>query len=254
MLNSLQRQLRYALCALAYFTRIPIPAWVGYEADDLNHAAKYFPLIGLLVGAIAAAVWFACAQIFPARVAIVLSMISSVWITGAFHEDGLADAVDGFGGGYTREDVLRIMQDSRIGSFGSIALILALGLKLELLASLSPLALPWILIAAHGTSRWVAVSYLVSLDYARPEGKAKPVATRLSFLAFIIAGLWGAVPLLYFDWRMGLAALLALGLSRAAFAQYLKRRVGGYTGDALGMAQQLFELLIYIVASAWHFI
>ncbi len=249
----LKTQVRYFFCALAYFTRIPIPAWVGYEPDDLNHAAKYFPLVGLLVGAITAAVWYGSSLLWPARVAIVLSMIASILLTGAFHEDGLADAVDGFGGGYTRADVLRIMQDSRIGSFGGIALVVVLLLKFELLASLSPLLLPWVIIAAHGASRWVAVSYLVTLDYARPEGKAKPVATRLSRLAFVGAGLWGAIPLLWINWNMGLCALLVLLLARLLFGRYLKRRVGGYTGDALGMAQQLFELLIYLVATAWHF-
>lgn len=249
----MRAQLRYFFVALAFFTRIPIPQWVGYEADDLDRAAVWFPLIGLLVGLIVAGVWWLAALVLPPRVALVLSIISGVLITGAFHEDGLADAVDGFGGGYTRDDVLRIMQDSRIGSFGGLALILALLLKLELLAALPPLILPWLMIATHGCSRWLSISLLLDLDYARPQGKAKPLATRMTGPAFLVCTLVGVTPLFVLDWRAGLLSLLVLGVGRQLYAAWLRRRIGGYSGDALGMAQQLAELFIYLVFAAWHF-
>ncbi|WP_035055700.1 adenosylcobinamide-GDP ribazoletransferase [Andreprevotia chitinilytica] len=249
--------LRSLLVALAYFTRIPIPAWVGYQADDLERAAKYFPLIGLIVGALAAGVWLAASQVFPLRVALVLSLIASVCVTGAFHEDGLADAVDGFGGGYTRDKVLEIMHDSRIGSFGAIALILAFLLKLETLAALPRGLIAAAMITAHTASRFIAVSLLATLDYVRPAGKAKPVATRLGGVDLLVAAVFGLAPLLafgiVFNWQASVAVLGILILLRVLIARYLVHRIGGYTGDTLGMAQQLAELAIYLTFAAWRF-
>ncbi|SMC26585.1 cobalamin-5'-phosphate synthase [Andreprevotia lacus DSM 23236] len=259
-LNALQRSLRPPLVALAYFTRIPIPAWVGYRDDDLDRAARWFPLIGIAVGCIVALVWWLGVHVFPLRVALGLSLVASVLLTGAFHEDGLADAIDGFGGGYTRERVLEIMHDSRIGSFGAIALILALWLKLEALAALPQAWIAPALVAAHAASRWLAVSLLCTLDYVRPEGKAKPVATRLGGAGLLIATVCGLLPLgLLPGWQAALLALPLLALLRIAVSRYLRQRIGGYTGDALGMTQQLAELLLYLgwlawVHNAWRFI
>lgn len=248
----MRRWLRHFFVAQAFFTRVPVPRWVGYEPDDLDRAAAFFPLIGLLVGVVVAAVWWLAAQVFPPRVAVLLSMAAGLLLTGAFHEDGLADAVDGFGGGYTRDDVLRIMQDSRIGSFGALALIIALGLKLELLSTLPAPLLPGVLVVAHGCSRWLSISLLLDLDYARPQGKSKALATRMGASAFVFASLCGVLPLLLLDWQAGLLCLLLLAGGRQLFAAWLRRRIGGYSGDALGMAQQLAELVIYLVFVAWH--
>ncbi len=233
------------LGAVGFFTRIPVPA----EAlrSNLNHSAKFLPLVGLLVGGISAIVLWAAMEVFPLRVAIVLSMIASVLLTGAFHEDGLADSADGFGGGYDKDAVLRIMQDSRIGSFGAIALVLALGLKLELLAALPEEWLPWLVLAAHMASRFFAVSYLASLDYVRFEGKSKPLATTLPWSSLIFAGICGILPLLLLDVLIGLVCVGLLLLARWLLGRYFARRIGGYTGDCLGMAQQVFELLTYAV-------
>lgn len=246
----LRQQLRYMLCAMGFFTRIPLPAWVGYQPDDLDRAAPYFPLIGLLVGAIAVGAWWLAGQFWPPRVALLLSLIVTVLITGAFHEDGLADSCDGFGGGYQRADVLRIMHDSRIGSFGAIALILALLLKLETLATLPLQWLPAALLAGHASSRWAAVSLLATLDYVRPEGKSKPLATRLGGAGLILASLFGGLPLLALPPSAALLSLAALLLMRQLLARYYQHRLGGYTGDALGMAQQISELAFYLALSA----
>ena len=122
-------------------------------------------------------------------------------MTGAFHEDGLADCFDAFGGAYTRDDVLRIMHDSRIGAFGAIALVVALALKWQTLAALPPMRAAWLMIAAHAASRTFAISYLLTLDYVRAEGKAKPVAQRMSCAAFALAAMFGLPWLFWPDWR-----------------------------------------------------
>jgi adenosylcobinamide-GDP ribazoletransferase len=252
--NAANNPIRHFFCALGYFTRIPIPGWVGYLPDDLDRAARYFPLVGVLIGLIAALAFWLAHWVLPLRVALVLSMIVTIWLTGAFHEDGLADAVDGFGGGYTRERMLEIMHDSRIGSFGAIALIAGLLLKLETLAALPAGQIALALIAAHGFSRLVAVSLLATLDYVRPAGKAKPVATRLSGGGLLLAVLFGVVPLVLLPPLWMGAALVAGVLVRLAMARYLTKTLGGYTGDTLGMTQQLAELVCYLVwcACALH--
>ena len=250
-------ELRYFFTALGYFTRVPVPRWVGYEPHYLNAAARYFPLVGVLVGGVSALVYLAALHVFPASVAVLLSMAASLLITGAFHEDGLADCADAFGGAYTRENVLRIMQDSRIGAFGAIALVIALTLKWQTLAALPPMRAAALMVAAHAASRVSAISYLATLDYVRAEGKAKPVAQRLRGLALVWAAVSG-LPWLGWpngfgapDWRFAATVLVVLVVLRAAMGRYFVRRIGGYTGDCLGFAQQIFELSIYLVGLAW---
>jgi adenosylcobinamide-GDP ribazoletransferase len=244
-------ELRYFFTALGYFTRVPVPRWVGYEPHYLNAAARYFPLVGVLVGGLGALVYLAALRVFPPGVAMLLSMAATLLVTGAFHEDGLADCCDAFGGAYTREDVLRIMHDSRIGAFGAIALVIALALKWQTLSTLPPLRAAGLIIAAHAASRTCAISYLATLDYVRAEGKAKPVAQRLSGAAFAWAALFGLPALFWPDWRFACAALMMLAVLRFVLGRYFVRRIGGYTGDCLGFAQQIFELAIYLLGLAW---
>ncbi|QGZ60868.1 adenosylcobinamide-GDP ribazoletransferase [Paraburkholderia acidisoli] len=250
-------ELRYFFTALGYFTRVPVPRWVGFDPAWLNAAARYFPLVGALIGALAALVYVAALHVFPAGVAVLLSMAVTLLATGAFHEDGLADCCDAFGGAYQREDVLRIMHDSRIGAFGAIALVVALALKWQTLAALPPARAALLMIAGHAASRAAAISYLVTLDYVRAEGKAKPVAQRMSVGAWLCACVFG-LPWLFWptwqgaaDWRLGATMLAVLAVLRFALGRYFVRRIGGYTGDCLGFAQQVFEIALYLVGLAW---
>ncbi len=244
-------EVRYFFTALGYFTRVPVPRWVGFEAGYLSASARYFPLVGVLVGGVGALTYLAALRVFPGGIAVMLSMAATLAVTGALHEDGLADCCDAFGGGYARDDVLRIMHDSRIGAFGAIALVIALGLKWQALAALPPSRAAWLMIAAHAASRVTAVSYLVTLDYVRPEGKAKPVAQRMSLPAFGCAAAFGLPWLFWPDWRAGCAAFGALIVLRVLLGRYFVRRIGGYTGDCLGFAQQIFELAVYLVMLGW---
>jgi adenosylcobinamide-GDP ribazoletransferase len=244
-------ELRYFLTALGYFTRVPVPRWVGFERHYLNAAARYFPLVGLMVGAVAALVYLTALRVFPASIAALLSMAATLLLTGAFHEDGLADCFDAFGGAYTRDDALRIMHDSRIGAFGAIALVVALALKWQTLAALPPMRAVWLMIAAHAASRTFAISYLLTLDYVRAEGKAKPVAQRMSYAAFALAAMCGLPWLFWPDWKAGCVCVAVLVVMRFFIGRYFVRRIGGYTGDCLGFAQQLFELAIYLTGLGW---
>jgi adenosylcobinamide-GDP ribazoletransferase len=246
------QQLRLFFIALQFFTRLPIPSWVGFEASWLQHASRYFPLVGCVVAAIAAAVYFVAALVLPAPVAAVLSTAASIYLTGAFHEDGFADTCDGLGGGLTRERVLEIMKDSRIGAYGAIGIVCMLAAKLSALAMLPPRVAVGALFLAHPLSRLAAASLIWKLEYVRGEGKAKPLAQQMTSAEFAIAFLSALLPapvLLAVGWMRPeavLAALLAALLAAVWLGRKLHKRLGGYTGDCLGAVQQLAEVFIYI--------
>jgi adenosylcobinamide-GDP ribazoletransferase len=244
-------ELRYFFTALGYFTRVPVPRWVGFEPDYLNAAARYFPLIGVLVGGVGALVYLAALRVFPAGVAVLLSMAATLLLTGAFHEDGLADCFDAFGGASNPDDVLRIMRDSRIGAFGAIALIVALALKWQTLSQIPPMRAAWLIIAAHAASRTFAISYLCTLDYVRAEGKAKPVTQKMRARPFLLAVACGGPWLFWPDWRLGCVMIGVLVVLRLALGRYFVKRIGGYSGDCLGLAQQVFEQAIYLIGLGW---
>jgi adenosylcobinamide-GDP ribazoletransferase len=250
------RQVRLFFIALQFFTRLPIPAWVGFEAAWLQHASRYFPLVGVVVAAVAAAVYYAAALVLPAPVAAVLSTAASIYITGAFHEDGFADTCDGLGGGMTKERALEIMKDSRVGAYGAIGIVCMLATKLSALALLPPRVAVAALFVAHPFSRLAATALIWKLDYVRGEGKAKPLAQRMTTTEFAIATLTCALPAAYLcvSGRMTPAALLAACIAAASAALWLGRlfvrRLGGYTGDCLGAVQQLAEALVYLAVLA----
>ena len=253
-------QLELFFTALGFFTRIPVPGWVPWSPERLNHAARYFPLVGWVVGAAGALVLWAAAQVLPASVAVVLSMAATIRLTGAFHEDGWADSCDGLGGGWDKLQVLTIMKDSRIGSYGATGLVLMLlakALALAELANTDP-ALPIVaLLVAHPLSRLASTSLIHFLDYVREDesAKAKPLAKRLEGRELAIALLGGLLPLVLLPALPALIALLLVALVTWRAARTFVRRIGGYTGDCLGAAQQLSELACYLgILAAWNFI
>jgi adenosylcobinamide-GDP ribazoletransferase len=250
----IKREAEYFFAALRFFTRLPVPRRVGHSSEQLNHAARYFPLVGVIVGAIGAAVTLATLRLWPAPLAVLLGMAATLLATGAFHEDGLADSIDGFGGGWTREQVLAIMKDSRIGSYGAIGIGLALLAKFEALtalATVSPAPTFFVLlVAGHAASRFAATTLIYALDYARDDAssKSKPLATRMGKGELAVAGLFGLAPSLLLP---GASVAVALALALTAIvtllaARHFVRRIGGYTGDCLGATQQLAELAFYL--------
>lgn len=235
--------------ALSFFTRLPVHI-PDFRESDLNHAAPYFPLVGIVVGLLAAAVFGLAILALPLELAVLASMAATLWLTGAFHEDGLADAADGLGGGSEKERVLTIMQDSRLGSFGAIALFMVLLTKFETLTHLSAPLLPAILVAGHALSRFAALLVIYTQSYVRAEGKAKPLATRLTTRELWLGALFGLLPLLLLGPKLWLA-LLPVALVWWWFSRKLQQRLGGYTGDCLGAMQQLTEIAFYLGVLVW---
>lgn len=245
----LRREAATFFAALRFFTRLPVPRWVGHSEEQLNHAARWFPAVGWIVGASGAAVTLAALQVWPAPVAVLLGMVATLLLTGTFHEDGLADTIDGMGGGWTREQVLAIMKDSRIGSYGAIGIGIALLLKFLALGEHAVLPAPTfalVLVAGHAVSRFASTTLIFFLDYARAEGKAKPLATRLGKGELAFAALCGLSPCLFLPWAQVAVALALVALVTWLAARTFVRRLGGYTGDCLGATQQLAELAFYL--------
>jgi adenosylcobinamide-GDP ribazoletransferase len=226
----------------------------------LRASAAHMPAIGALVGALAAALFGLLLWALPAVpaapwVAALASTVWSVWLTGAFHEDGLADLADGLGGSYDRERALEIMKDSRIGSFGSVALVLAFGLKAALLATLAQVdgALAvGALFGAHVSSRLAPLFLIATLPHVgdTPRSKSKPLADAISASALVTGTLWwgGAMALLV-GWRTEPAwgaALLGTALAALWMRRLLQRRLQGFTGDGLGATQQVGEIAFYL--------
>src|SRR3984957_1627352 len=154
----MRRQVLLFLVAIQFLTRLPVPHLTGFQTSWLSESARFFPLVGALVGLIAVGIWWLCGLFFPPLVAVGLMMSASLVLTGAFHEDGFADVCDGFGGGRARDVVLTIMKESRVGAYGSIGVAMMLGLKWSVLVSLPYTAFPIVVIGAHVLSRWCAIS------------------------------------------------------------------------------------------------
>ena len=239
-----QEQWRYFCTALMFFTRIPVRL-THFKEADLNKATRYFPLVGILVGVIGALVFWLTSLLLPLSIAVLLSIGATILLTGAFHEDGLADAADGLGGGLNKEQVLTIMTDSRIGSYGAISLIMVLLTKYQALSHLAEWTILVSLIAGHALSRLCAVLVMFTQSYVKAQGKAKPLATQLSSGELLAATCFGLAPLGFFSWHV-LIALIPVGWVWWWFSAKIKLRIGGYTGDCLGAMQQLTEISFYL--------
>ena len=241
----LRNELEYFFGALRFFTRLPVPAWVGHSSEALASSTRYFPAVGLVVGGIAALVFFLVSTVLPLTLAVLASMAGTLYITGAFHEDGWCDTIDGLGGSWEKERVLAIMKDSRIGSYGAAALVLLLLAKFCALIEMKPSLIAAARVGGHAVSRLGATLVMTSLDYVRDEGKAKPMSAKISRAALGFALLTGLLPLALLPWSQIVGGVVLAGVATLWLACLFKRRIGGYTGDCLGATQQLAEVAFY---------
>lgn len=252
--SRLLTELRLLLMAIQYFTRVPMPVWVGHSAEHLSGTARYFTTVGLFIGAVGALTLWATSLILPGPLPVILSTAATVLLTGAFHEDGLADTFDGLGGGTTRERALEIMKDSRIGTYGVAALVLTVLIKIAALSALPMTLAIAVLIAGHAFSRACAVTLLFAGSYVgNPElSRARAVAQPMGRGEFMFAALIGIAPL-YWCGMHAIAGFISALLVLYVLARWFMRRLGGFTGDTLGAAQQLTEITFYLaVLASWN--
>jgi adenosylcobinamide-GDP ribazoletransferase len=260
--------MRSLSAALAFLTRLPTARAVPHDIDDLGRSTPYFPVVGLFVGGAGAAVFWATSFVWPTLLAILVSVAATVLLSGAFHEDALADAFDGFGGGWNAEQVLAIMKDSRVGAYALIGVLLVMGAKIAALHAIAGGAANGVddfsgtnsvmrsLLAAHVLGRWSSVPLMRYCSYVRPAASAERPGTVSPFVdsvttphfaistfaaATIVAATLGARSFVVWP-----AAVLVTLVA----ARYFNERIGGITGDALGATNQFVEVATYLVLAA----
>jgi len=243
------------LSSLEFLTRIPVPSR-PYEPDSLSRSVKFFPIVGAIIGGAAALLHRALAPHLPRLITATLVLLFLVLITGCLHEDGLADAADGFGGGTNREQTLLIFRDSRIGTYGGVALTLSLVARLLLISYLPLKQIVPYLITAHVLCRWTTLPLSYFLPSARAQsaygadGQGARVA-RLTSIGTLIGGtfLSFTIATLLLG-RYAVAPVLAASVITLLTGLYYKKRIGGITGDCFGATNQLAEISVYL-CGAW---
>lgn len=248
---AIKAEYAYFLGAMQFLTRLPVPDQGNFTTEWLDRGLKYFPLAGLIVGAISAAVLLAASLLWSGALPALLAIAAGIAATGAFHEDGFADFFDCMGGA-TREARLAIMKDSRLGTFGATALGMDIALKVFALAALAPAVAAAALIAAHAGGRFASICFLRLLPYAgdASTAKAKPLGTTIGGLGFIVAACFALPPLFLLSFPANLVACLA-GFAAASFIAWrAKRLLGGFTGDVLGAIEQAYEIAFLLAVAA----
>lgn len=253
------------LQSLMFYTRIPVPTGAHHSEELMREATVWLPVVGWIVGGVCAMAAWGALHLWGVGVSVLVSTVVGLFLTGAIHEDGLADVCDGFGGGFTMERTLQIMKDSSVGVFGALGVVIALLLKVSLLSDIighpvqrfrwgqTLLVLP----VAHAISRAAAVSLMGTHQYVGGHSsKAQPMTQRLSPVPMAVVVATGVLPLVAFAvswWTM--AVVPAVVVTWFMMGRWMGKRIGGYTGDCLGAIQQVTELVVYFTVAAvwrWH--
>jgi adenosylcobinamide-GDP ribazoletransferase len=242
----MEQPLNAFLTAVMLLTRIPVGRWVKFSPGAASASVAFFPLVGALVGAVAAGAWLLAAEHLPLPVAVLFALLCPILLTGALHEDGLADAADGLWGGQTPEQRMAIMKDSRMGTFGGIALWFSLSLRFALLlhialrnVPLAALALVW----GQALSRCAGVGLLQILPHVGPDAtRARDFCQKLPPVPLLLALLPPALLLLYCFPETARLAIPGLLLLVLGAGRYLRAKLGGLTGDCVGATTQLAEI------------
>lgn len=267
MIQYLVLELRLFFVCLSFLTRIPSPKFIGFQEEWLHHSIKYSPTVGFLLGSLQWLVFILFFIVFGPTIAFTISLGFLLILTGAFHEDGFSDFCDGIGGGWKRDDILRIMKDSRVGSFGAVGIALLVVLKISGVSetvSKFPagnfsfhtfsftnyhLISVWLyFVSAHTLSRFLSVLMMKLLPYAKEEGYAKPMAKEITWPQIYFASLFGVIPylsLVYIHSNF-LLSLLCIIPSYIYMYRLMKRWIQGFTGDCLGAVQQVVETCLWI--------
>ncbi len=244
-----------------FLTRIPVGQAASGEADDFAKSTQYFPLVGVLIGTLLSLVFIAACQIWTSSIAIGLTLLVAVLLTGGFHEDGLADVADS-AGAWTKERKIEIMRDSRIGTYGSLALILVLLLKYAALTTITKTGLlsepgasttAWgisaTLVLAHVLSRWSILPMTRFTPYVRELSSNKVFADGVTVHRLLTGSLISLVVLIICSTALGVSAYVAFVATLAVIwlsRRWYLRAIGGITGDCLGATNQLVELVVYL--------
>ncbi|HLP05757.1 MAG TPA: adenosylcobinamide-GDP ribazoletransferase [Paludibacter sp.] len=243
--------------AITFFTRLPVWKIVTIPAEAFSNIICFWPMTGIITGSLTALAWLGSSYFFSPIIAIILAFAARVLFTGGFHEDGLADFLDGFGGGRTKADVLRIMKDSHLGSYALIGFVLYYSLLFNSLNSIPKEVIATIIFVSDPFSKFLAILPMNLLPYARTENesKSKTLYKNLTFPRWIIAVIFGFSPIvILLDVKLLPALLLPITILIITYL-LLRKKIGGYTGDTCGAIALLCELGFFMAVSGmYHFI
>ena len=240
------------MTALAFLTRLPLPAPAADRPPDLARATRVMPLAGAAIGLGGGAIyWLSGVLGLSPAIAGLLAVAATILATGALHEDGLADSADGIFAGAEPARRLEIMRDSRSGAYGVLALVLSVGLRAAALAAIAaPGAVVAAMIAAHAVARALPPAAMAWAPLARDDGLAASAGPAETEHAWTALGIGAAIAVVFLGLGAGLVALLAAGLMGLATIRLARARIGGYTGDVLGAIEQLGEIAVLLTAAA----
>jgi len=253
VLPTLKQVVNRYFVAQMFLTRLPGPKSLKWSDDELAASTPYFPAVGIIVGLIATLAWLIGYAGWGPNLAALFAVAASILATGAFHEDGLADSADGIGGAFNIEKKLAIMRDSRVGTYGSVALILIVLAKVLALTQIEPASVPAILITAHVVARWSSLPLIYNNTYVREQGTGKPFAATVTAKRLIAASLFSVICVVCCVQMHAIAVVLIAVISVLVSQWYLRRKLGGITGDVLGAVNSIAELLVYLTLTA-HFL
>ena len=242
----MKKELRIFFTAVMFLTRLPVPRTTDHCDEYLREAPRYFPVIGWIVGGLCSLAFWLFRRVISTDIGIIASMIAGLLATGCFHEDGFADVCDGMGGGWTKEKILLIMKDSRIGAYGAIGLISILAAKFLLLKELRHV-IPALLVA-HSVSRLMPVLVMKLGVYASDpdRSKTRPLAgPAISATSLLVAAITAVIPFFLLPPYFPVVILPALAATYAMY-RWFSKWIGGYTGDCLGAIQQVTEITVYL--------
>jgi adenosylcobinamide-GDP ribazoletransferase len=268
--TTMQKEIKIFLAAVMFLTRLPVPKNIDHSEALLQKTPKYFPLVGWLVALLGCVPFFFFQQFVSLPLAVLALMITNILTTGAFHEDGFADVCDAFGGGWTKEKILAIMKDSRLGTYGVTGLVFMLAAKFLLLSEIATafslhaasakqfyLLFVAMFAAAHSSSRLMPVLIIQLYEYVTSDdgSKSKPLASKkISAGEFIVSVILAFLPFVFLPFAFLLSFVFIVPVI-FLLANYFKRWIGGYTGDCLGAAQQVSEIIFYLsVLMIWKYI
>ena len=236
------------LASLMMLTRLPLWRIIKVDPRYYSDTLKYWPLVGFITGSTTLGVYWLASLYMPLLPASVLAILSRLLLTGALHEDGLADFLDGFGGGNNREQILTIMKDSHIGSYGTIGLIIYFLLYVSFLASFDPYLILPLILAADVLSKLCASIMISTLGYVRKaeESKAKLIYRKVRWGESIFIAVLCLIPFLFLKDILFLFAIFPALLATVVMRIYLKKRIGGYTGDCCGASVLIIEQFFYL--------
>ena len=247
---ALRNEILAIVAAIRLLTRVPVPSRIPTTRADMRRSLRYLPLVGAMIAIAAIFLSIIVGGFLPRSVYVFILIAITILLTGALHEDGLADTADGIGGGHTRERALEIMRDSRIGTYGVIALVLVIGTKAATLSALPDAGVGMLIIAAYTVSRASMVVAMWRVRPARADGLGAIFGDGPGIGSVLVALATSGIPLIYLanvlGWQTAVAAVGGAGIGHVAARLFYQPKLGGYTGDTLGSVQQLTELAMYL--------